>query len=153
MGHAFANPVPINPEPIPGTPIEYAIIFVAELFGLIVGVGVLTHNRQTKWQKAVVTMTIALVTSYVSGIAIWVAGYAADVSLYNPLVLPPNGSPNLLGLIIILLPEFVGTSIGGIIIHAKQRMGWRTALGTMGLAMLTSLLAGSLLVTIYLGTM
>lgn len=152
VGRVFANPIPINPEPIPGTPIEYVIIFAAELFGLIVGVGVLTHNRQTRWQKAAVTMTVALVTSYVVGITIWASGYLAGVSLYNPLVLPSNGSPNLLGLIIILLPEFIGTIIGGIIIRAKQKVDWKTALGTMALAMLTSLLAGSLLITIYFGS-
>jgi len=150
VSHVFANPIPINPPPISETPMEYFIIFTAEAFGLLVGVGMLTHNHQTRWQKAAMTMAVALIASYVGGITIWTSGYVAGVSLYNPLVLLPQGTPNLLGLIIVLLPEFVGTIIGGIIIHAKQRTYWKTAFGTMALAMLTSLLAGSVLVTVFL---
>ncbi|MDH7594734.1 MAG: hypothetical protein QHH20_01190 [Candidatus Bathyarchaeota archaeon] len=149
VSRVFANPIPIGPPPISGTPMEYFIIFIAEAFGLL-GVGMLTRNNQTRWEKAAITMAVALVASYVVGITIWTSGYMAGISLYNPLVIPPRGTPNLAGLVIVLLPEFIGTIIGGIIIHAKQRTYWSTAFGTMALAMLTSLLAGSMLVTVFL---
>jgi len=144
----LANPIPWDYDPWDslrnGNPAEYFSIITAEFCGLVVGTAILTYNRQTQWQKATVTVLIALITSYIIGITIWTLGYRTGILVYNPV------NPHPSSLIILLLPEFIGTIIGSIIIRTGQKVEWKTALITMTAAMLTSFLVGILLVNIYL---
>lgn len=144
----LANPIPWEFDPWESlsnrNPAEYFSIITAEFCGLVVGTAILTYNRQTQWQKATITVLIALITSYIIGITVWTLGYRTGILIYNPM----NSHPS--SLIVLLLPEFIGAIIGTIIIRANQKVEWKIALITMTTAMLTSFLIGILLANIYL---
>ena len=88
-----------------------------------------------------------MIVSYVIGIAFWASGSLAKIPFYAHLVVSSENQPQFLGLIVTLLPEFVGTVVGGVMIRIRQSVGWVTAIGTMVLAMLTSWILGSLMIT------
>jgi len=146
-----ANPLPMD-SLWEGKPIQYVSIVVAELCGLLAGTGILTYDREVRWQKAATTVLIALVISYAIGVTIWTLGRAVGILIYNPINPFFNFSPHPLGPVVLLLPEFIGIIIGAILIHAKQKTSWKTALITMTAAMLTSFLVGILIANIYLHT-
>lgn len=144
-----ANPLPFD-SLWAGKPIQYASIILAEFCGLVAGTSILTYNRKTRWQKAAITVLIALVTSYGIGLAIWTLGYALGILIYDPINPFFNFSPHPLGPVVLLLPELIGTAIGTILIHANQKVSWRIALLTMMATMLTSFLVGIVIANIYL---
>jgi hypothetical protein len=152
VGVVFADPLPWD-SLWEGKPIQYFSIIAAEFYGLLLGAVILTQYHQIRWQKATITMSIALIISYVIGITIWTLGYQAGILIYNPVNPFFNASTHPLGTTILLLPEFIGIIIGTIIIHANQKVEWKTAFITMTAAMLTSLLVGILIANIYLGLM
>ncbi len=145
----FADPIPWKP-PWEGKPIQYGIIIAAEFCGFLAGTALLSSNGQIRWQKATVTMAIALIISYAIGVTIWTLGYVAGILIYNPVNPFFNASSHPLGTIVLLLPEFIGTVIGTIIIHLRLRVKWKKALITMASAMIVSFLVGMAIVSIYL---
>lgn len=149
VGVAFADPIPWEP-PWEGKPMQYGLIIAAEFCGLLAGTAILSSNGQIRWQKVTVTMAIALIISYAIGITIWTLGYMAGVLIYNPANPFFNASSHPLGTVILLLPEFIGTIIGTIVIHLRLRVEWKTALITMVSAMIVSFLVGIAIVNIYL---
>ncbi len=128
-----------------GKPIQYLSVIAAELCGLLAGVAILVHNPQNRWQKATVTVSVVLIVSYAIGVVIWTAGYLSGILIYNPLNPFFNASPHPLASTILLLPEFIGTAVGTVIIHKLQETRWKTAFITMAAAMLTSLAVGMLI--------
>jgi len=128
---------------------QYLTIITAEFCGLLVGTVVLVKNCQKQWRKAMITMLIALITSYAIGIAIWATGYLAGILVFSPVNPFFNAALYPLSPIILLLPEFVGTLIGAIIIRAHQKVEWKTSFATMTSAMLASFLVGFFIPNIY----
>jgi hypothetical protein len=143
----FGNPIPWDPWQ--GNPIQCFTIVVAEFCGLIARTAVFARYRKARWRKAMLTILVALVVSYVVGIAIWVLGYLAGIIVFSPVNPLFNASLYPFGTMILLLPEFVGTIIGAIIIRANQKVEWKMALITMTVAMSTSFLVGFFLPGIY----
>jgi hypothetical protein len=139
-----------GPVPPPTNPLYYLIIFAAEFLGFLAGIQVLSRLCRTRWQKGATTVMIALVTSYIIGITVWTSGQMAGIPVYNPLVISTNleNKPQLPGLIVTLLPEFLGTIIGGFIVRTKQDVKWATAILTMVALMLTSWILGSLMINL-----
>jgi len=141
IGVAFANPIPWDPwnSFLNLELIQYFSIITAEFCSLVVGTAILVYNNETRWQKAALPMLVALITSYAFGISVWTLGYRTGILVYNV------ANPSPLGTIILLLPEFIGTIVGAIIIHATQKVEWKTALIAMTAAMLVSFIVGILL--------
>lgn len=143
----FGNPIPWDPSP--ENFVQCFTIVVAEFCGLVVGTAVFTYNRQIEWRKPVMTILIALIISYAVGIIIWGMGYLAGVLVFspvNPFFIVPS---YYLSPVILLLPEFIGTVLGAIIIRANQKVKWKTAFTTMTATMLTSFLVGFLMLAVY----
>ena len=140
---AFANRIPWDPwrSFFNLEVVEYVSIFIAEFCGFVVGTVILVHYGQVQWKRASLTLFVAVLMSYVLGIVLWTLGYQIGIITYP---LPP------LGIIMLWLPEFVGTAVGSIIIKRLQKTTWRIALITMIAAMVTSLLIGLLLGYIHL---
>ncbi len=134
---AFANPIPSDPF-FSLEPLQYFQIVVAEFCALMVGTALLVCKNEVKWQKAGATIATALIISYVLGILVWTLGYQMSILGHYA------GDLGFLGLTILVLPEFIGTVVGTIIIHAIQRVQWKTAFIVMALAMLTSVAVGFL---------
>jgi len=137
VGVALANPIPSDPFLSLG-PLQYFQIVVAEFCALVVGTALLVYKNEARWQKAGATLATALIISYVLGILVWTLGYQMGVLGYYA------GDLGFLGLTILVLPEFIGTVVGAVIIHAIQRVQWKTALIVMVVAMLTSVAIGFL---------
>jgi uncharacterized protein (DUF2062 family) len=74
----------------------------------------------------------------------------AGVLVYNPINPFFNYSSHPLGILVLLLPEFIGTIIGAFLIHLNLKIEWKKALAAMAVAMLTSFIIGLLIVNIYL---
>jgi len=144
---AFANPIPL--EPI-GSPLQYVLIVFAEVCGLFVGTAVLIQSGQADWRRSASIMSVSLIVSYAIGIAIWSFGYIAGIFVYNSINPLFNYSSHPLSIVVLLLPEFVGTIIGTILIHLNLKIEWKKALGAMAAAMFTSFLIGLLIANIYL---
>jgi uncharacterized membrane protein YbjE (DUF340 family) len=135
---AFANPIPWDPL---GSffgldPLQYFQIIVAEFCALVVGTAMLVHWREMKWQRAAALLGVPLVVSYFLGILVWTLGYRTGVFTYNP------SDPSFLGLMFLLVPEFIGTTVGTVMIRVTQKLLWVRALIVMTSAMLTSLVLG-----------
>ena len=138
MSVAYANPIPFDPWTswLRLDLIVYVSIIIAEFCGLIVGTAILTHYKKARWQKASIIILIALLVSYALGIILWSSSYQAGIITYD-------FTP--LGVIMLWLPEFVGTAIGSIIIKRLQKTTWKMAIITMSAAMIASLLISLLL--------
>lgn len=147
VGIVFANPIPWNPLDsfFHLEPIQYFSIVTAEFCALVVGTAIISHNRQAPWQKAALTMLIALIVSYSLGLALWTTTFQSGI-------LPFNIS-NPLSLTVLLLPEIIGISIGTVIIEKLQKTTWKIAVIAMAAAMTTSLVIGILLAAIHLTLM
>jgi len=145
VGVVFGNPIPWDPwnSLLNLDPLQYFYIIIAEFCSLIVGTSILVHNHQTQLYKAASTMLIALIVSFALGIAIWTLGYLV-LGIHN------QTNPDLLGSIILLLPEFIGIVVGSVIIQKLLRASWKTAFITMTTAMLTSFLFSILMANVYL---
>jgi len=142
VGIVFANPIPGDPL---GSffgldPLQYFQIVVAEFCALVVGTTILIYGNEMKWQRAGALLGVALIVSYVLGILVWTLGYRMGVLVYYP------SDPSFLGLMVLVLPEFIGTAVGTVIIHVVRRVRWMKALIVMTGAMLTSLALGLLFV-------
>ena len=138
VGIVFANPIPWDPL---GSffgldPLQYFQIVVAEFCALVVGTTMLVHGNEVRWQRAAALLGAALVVSYVLGILVWTLGYRMGVFTYYP------SDPRFLGLMVLVLPEFIGTVVGTVIIHVVHKVQWIRALIVMTSAMLTSLVLG-----------
>jgi len=144
VGVVSGNPIPWQP-PWEGNPIEYFSIIATEFCGLLAGVAVLVHNPQTQWQKATVTVSIALIISYAYGLIIWTLGYSAGFFMYSSISPFFVFFTSPLGLVVFLLPEFIGTASGTIVIQRLQKINWKAAFKAMTAAMLTSFLLGMLI--------
>lgn len=140
VGVVLANPVPWDPwDSFFGwEPLQYFQVVVAEFCALVVGTGLLVYKNEAGWQKAGATLAFALIISYVLGILVWTLGYRMGV------LGDFAGNLGFLGLMILVLPEFIGTIVGTIIIHVVQRVHWKTAFIVMAVAMLTSIVIGLL---------
>lgn len=149
MEVVFGDPLPVS-SLWEGKPIQYLSVTTAQLCGLLVGIIMLKRNSETKWQKATIAVSIALIMSYAIGIVIWTLGYLSGILIHNPVNPFFNASTHPLGPVILLLPEFIGTGIGTIIIRRLLSIRWKTAFASMAAAMLTSFLVGMLIVNIYL---
>lgn len=143
----FANPIPFEPM---GSPLQYASIVLAEVCGLFVGTAVIIQSGQTDWRRGASIMSVCLIVSYAIGIVIWSFGYMTGILVYNSINPFFNYSSHPLGIAVLLLPEFVGTIIGTVLIHLNLKIEWKKALAAMVVAMLTSFLIGLLIVNIYL---
>lgn len=135
---ALANPIPWDPL---GSffgldPLQYFQIIVAEFCALVVGTAMLVHWREVKWQRAAALLGVALVVSYVLGILVWTLGYRMGVLAFYP------SDPSFFGLMVLLFPEFFGTTVGTVMIRVVQKVRWVRALVVMTAAMLTSLVLG-----------
>jgi len=135
---AFANPIPWDPL---GSffgldPLQYFQIVMAEFCALVIGTAMLVHWGEAKWQRAAALLGVALVVSYVLGILVWTLGYRMGVLTYSP------SSASLDGLMILVMPEFIGTVVGTVMIRVVQKMLWVRALIVMTSTMLTSLVLG-----------
>jgi hypothetical protein len=156
-----------NPSPDPGwyprwvPPWELDIgpitsIIISELCGLLLGTVVLVHHTQLRSKDATVAVFIALTVSYVIGLVIWTVGFLEGILIANPVSNPVNPFPlfnptqHLLGLTVLLLPEFLGTLLGAIIIRVRLRVGWRRALASMAIAMLTAFLVNIVIISLSL---
>jgi len=146
---AFANPLPMD-SLWEGKPIQYLSIVFAEFCGLLAGVCVLSYRNEGRWFKGALVLLVALVVSYVIGVVIWSLARAAGILLSNPINPFLSYSTHPLGSFVLIAPEFIGTGIGTALIHAKQKLSWRKSLLTMVVAMLTSLLVGFWIATMYL---
>jgi len=144
IGVVFGNPIPWDPVEsfLHLDPIQYFSIIVSEFCGLVVGIAILVHLHQAQWQKATLTMLIALTASYTLAITLWILAFQTGI-------LTPNYS-NPQTTAILLLPEIIGTLLGTVIIQKLQKTNWKTAITTMTAAMLTSLLISILLANTYL---
>lgn len=142
----FADPIPMEPQ---GSMIQYTSIVLAEICGLFSGMAVLTHRGQTDWRKDALILSISLIASYAVGIVIWAFGYALGILVYNSLNPFSNASSHPLSVVVLLLPEFVGTVMGAILIRLNLRIEWKMAFAAMAVAMLTSFLVGLLIVNVY----
>lgn len=129
---------------------QYGLIVAAEFCGLLAGTAILSSNDKIRWQKATITTAIALIISYAIGVTIWTLGYMAGILIYDPVNPFFNASSHPLGAVILLLPEFVGTVVGTIMIRLRLKVKWKTALITMASAMIVSFLVGIAIVSIYL---
>jgi uncharacterized membrane protein YbjE (DUF340 family) len=138
VGVAFANPIPVDPLGwfFGLDPLQYFQIVVAEFCALVVGTAMLVHWREMKWQKATALLGVALAVSYVLGIFVWTVGYRMGVLAFSP------SDPSFSGLMYLLFPEFIGTTIGTVMIRLTQKILWVRALIVMTCAMLTSLVLG-----------
>jgi hypothetical protein len=144
VGVAFCNPIPWD-SLWEGKPIQYLSVIAAEICGLLAGVATLAQIPQTRWSKATIAVSIAQTVSYTIGLFIWTLGYLAGILIYNPINPFFNVSLHPLGLAVLLLPEFIGTALGTIIIKKLIGTSWRTALIAMIDAMLVSFLVGMLI--------
>jgi hypothetical protein len=135
---AFANPIPWDPlgEFFGLDPLQYFQIVVAEFCALVTGTAMLVHLGKVRWQRAAVLLGAALTVSYVLGILVWTLGYRMGVLVSYP------PEPGFFGLMTLLLPEFIGTTIGTVLIRLVQKIQWVKAFIAMGGAMLTSLVLG-----------
>jgi hypothetical protein len=61
-----------------------------------------------------------------------------------------NYSPHPLGWVVLILPEFVGTAIGTVLIRVSEKSSWKISFFAMAAAMVTSFLVGMLLANVYL---
>lgn len=148
----FSNPMPTRPhwELRIG---PYVSIIIAELCALFWGTLVLAHNTQLRRWDAAKAVFIALAVSYVLGVMIWTAGFLEGILVANPRYFYPanpfllvNPSLPLLGLAILLLPEFLGTAIGATIIRIRLKVRWKRALASMAFAMLISIVVNMLII-------
>lgn len=137
VGVALANPIPSDPF-LSLEPLQYFQIVVAEFCAFVVGTALLVYRNEARWQKAGATLAAALIISYAIGILVWTLGYRMGVLGYYA------GDLGFLSLTILVLPEFIGVVVGTVIIHAIQRVQWKTALIVMVVAMLTSVAIGFL---------
>ena len=144
VGVVSGNPIPWEP-PWEGSLIQYFSIIAAEFCGLLAGVAVLVRNPQIRWQKATITVSTALIISYAYGLIIWTLGYSAGFFMYNSISPFFIFFTSPLGLIVLLLPEFIGTASGTVVIQRLQKINWKTAFKAMTAAMLTSFLLGWLI--------
>lgn len=149
VGVAFADPLPWDTL-WEGKPIQYLSIIAAELCGIFAGTIILIDKGQVQWHKATIIVSIASVISYAIGIVIWTIGHEAGIVIYNPINPFFNAMTYPLGPIILLLPEFIGTFLGAIIIRLNQKVSWKLALLTMAVAMFISFLVGSAIASVYL---
>ena len=149
VGVVFANPLPMD-SLWEGKPIQYLSVVFAEFCGLLAGVSVLSYKVESKWRRAAFNVLVAIVVSYAIGVAVWSWAHAAGLLLYNPINPFLNYSPYPLGWVVLLLPEFVGTAIGTVLIRVSEKAGWKTSFFTMAAAMVTSFLVGMLLANVYL---
>jgi len=149
VGVVFANPLPMD-SLWEGKPIQYLSVVFAEFCGLLAGVSVLSYKVESKWRRAAFNVLIAIVVSYAIGVAVWSWAHAAGLLLYSPVNPFLNYSPYPLGWVVLMLPEFVGTAIGTVLIRVSEKSSWKTSFFTMVAAMVTSFLVGMLLVNIYL---
>jgi len=149
VGVVLANPLPMD-SLWEGKPIQYLSIIFAEFCGLLAGVSVLSYKVESRWRKAAFSVLIAIIVSYAIGIIIWSWAHAAGLLLYNPINPFFNYSPHPFGSVILLLPEFIGTAIGTVLIHVNEKSSWKTSFFTMFATMLTSFLVGMLIANIYL---
>jgi len=138
VGIVFANPIPWDPL---GSffgldPLQYFQIVVAEFCALVVGTTILIHGNEMRWQRAGALLGVALIVSYVLGILVWTLGYRMGVLVYYP------SDPSFVGLMVLVVPEFIGTVVGTVMIRVVQKVQWIKALIVMTGAMLTSLVLG-----------
>ena len=139
----FSNPSPSRPvwELHVG---RYISIAISGLCGLLLGTVVLVHNTELRGWEAASAVFIALAVSYLIGVVIWTAGFLNGILISNPVSNPANPFPlfnpsqHLLGLTVLLFPEFLGTAVGTMIVRIRLKVGWRRALASMAIAMLTS---------------
>jgi len=145
----FANPLPMD-SLWEGEPIQYLSVVFSEFSGLLVGASVLSYKAESKWRRAAFNVLIAIVVSYAIGVVIWSWAHATGLLLYSPFNPFLNYSPHPLGWVVLMLPEFIGTAIGTVLIRVSEKSSWKTSFFTMAAAMVTSFLVGILLVSIYL---
>jgi len=149
---AFSNPSPSMPiwEFRVG---PYVSIIISEVCGLLLGTIVLVHKAQLGNWEAATAVFIALVVSYVIGVVIWTAGFLEGILISNPVSNPANPFPllnpsqHLLGITILLLPEFLGTAVGTVIIRLRLKVRWKRALASMATAMLTAFSVNILIIS------
>jgi len=146
----FANPIPMEPLGSSG-PMQYLAIIVAEACGLLAGTAILIKGSQTYWRKTAVIMASALIVSYTIGMIVWASGYIMGILIYNPNS-PFFSFSDPLGIVFLLLPEFIGTVIGAVLIHLNLKVSWKMAFFAMAVAMLASFLVGLLIANIFLIT-
>lgn len=152
---AFSNPIPSRPiwELRVG---PYVSIIISELCGLLLGTIVLVHNTQLRRWEATTAVFIALAISYVIGVVIWTAGFLEGILISNSVSNPANPFPlfnpsqHLLGLTVLLFPEVLGTAVGTMIIRVRLKVGWKRALASMAIAMLTSFSVNILIINLSL---
>lgn len=135
----FGNPIPWDPLEsfFHLDPVQYLSIIIAEFCGVVVGTVILKRMHKARWQEAAIVMLIASAASYLLGILIWIAAFQISIQVYD--------FDYTSGLVILLIPEVVGTILGTVIIQRLLRTNWKTALVAMTAAMFTSLAVGAVL--------
>jgi len=136
---AFGNPIPWDPWEYFWNLelIQYFSIIISQFCGLVVGTAILKSKHQDRWLKGALTMLIALMASYILGIVTWTLAYRAGILTYD--------YSNPITILVLLLPEVIGTILGAVIIHIIRKTHWKTALIAMVAAMVTSFLVNLLL--------
>ncbi len=148
----LSNPMPTRPhwELRIG---PYVSIVISELCALLGGTLVLKHNTQLRRWEAAKAVLIALAVSYILGVIIWTVGFLEGILVANPRYFYPanpfllvNPSLPLLGVAILLLPEFLGIAVGATIIRLRLKVGWKRAFASMSYAMVTSIVVNMLII-------
>lgn len=149
----FSNPIPTRPHWDLHIG-RYLSILISELCGLFCGAIVLVQNTplRARWREVTWAVLVALVTSYGIGVVIWSLGFLRGILVSNPVSSSANPFPllnpslSLLGLTVLLLPEFIGTVVGTMIIRKRLKIQWSRALASMTVAMLVSVLINLLII-------
>jgi hypothetical protein len=153
---ALGNPLPTRPhwELRVG---PYVSILISELCALVGGTLILAYNTPLRSWDAARVLFIALAVSYVLGVIIWTAGFLEGILVANPRYLYPanpfllvNASLPLLGVAILMLPEFLGTAVGTTIIRMRLATPWTRALAAMAFAMAISIVVNMLIISLSL---
>jgi len=133
---ARANPLPsFDPKVVMPNPF---VFFIAEFSGLIVGTSILVLGAGEEWEKTIKIVILAMGVSYVLAYFIWDTIFKSGFNL-------DSSSSVLQQVLVILIPEILGTVIGAVLIRKGLEVNWKWASFSMSALMLASLLIGQIL--------
>lgn len=130
-----ANPAPVfEPKVVMPDPF---VFFVAEICGLIVGASILIFGAEQTVERVVKTLILTMGLSYLLAYVIWSMIFDSGIIFNSSMV-----SQEIL---IVLIPEVLGTAIGTLLIKKALEVRWTWALFSMSALMITSLFVAQLL--------
>jgi len=130
-----ANPAPVfKPKVVMPNPFVFVI---AEISGLIVGSIILIFGAGQTSQRVVETLILAMGVSYLLAYIIWSVIFASNI-VFDSSTIPQE-------ILVVLIPEILGTAIGTLLIKKILQVRWMWALISMTALMITSLFIAQIL--------